>query len=61
MVELSLFNLQGKRVKELMPAQMMNPGKYVINWDGSVFPSGMYFYTIRAGNFFHTEKIILLK
>ena len=61
MVELSLFNLQGKRVKELMPAQMMNPGKYVINWDGSSFPSGMYFYTIRAGKFFQTEKLILLK
>ena len=61
MVELSLFNLQGKRVKELIPAKMMNPGKYVINWDGSSFPSGMYFYTIRAGKFFQTEKIILLK
>ena len=58
---MSLWSYQGKSVKELIPAQMMNPGNYVINWDGSSFPSGMYFYTIRAGKFFQTEKIILLK
>ena len=61
MVELSIFNLQGKKVKDLIPPQIMNPGKYIINWDGSLFSSGMYFYTIRAGKFFHSEKIILLK
>ena len=61
MVELSIFNLQGKKVKDLIPPQIINPGKYIINWDGSVFPSGMYFYTIIDGKYFHTEKIILLK
>ena len=60
-VELYLFNLQGKRVKELLSSQKMIPGDYAINWNGSSFPSGIYFYTIKVDDFFATEKIILLK
>ena len=36
-------------------------GKYIIEWDGSSFPSGIYFYLVNTGKFFQTEKIILLK
>jgi len=32
-----------------------------MEWDGSLSPSGMYFYSINTGKFFQTEKIILLK
>ena len=60
-IELSVFNINGKKVKELVPSKVMNPGKYIIEWDASFFPSGMYFYTIRAGSFFQTKKMILLK
>lgn len=60
-VELYLFNLQGKRVKELLSSQKMIPGDYAIDWNGSSFPSGIYFYTIKVDDFFATEKIILLK
>ena len=60
-VELSVFNINGKKIKELVPSKSMNPGKYVMEWDASLFPSGMYFYTIRAGSFFQSKKMILLK
>ena len=60
-VELSVFNINGKKVKELVPSKTMNPGKYIIEWDASFFPSGMYFYTIRAGSFFQSKKMVLLK
>ena len=60
-VELSIFDIQGKKVKELVPHQKMNPGKYIIEWNGSLYPSGMYFYTIRAGTFLQTKKVILIK
>ena len=60
-VELSVFNINGKKIKELVSSKSMNPGKYVMEWDASLFPSGMYFYTIRAGSFFQTKKMILLK
>ena len=60
-VELSIFDVQGKKVKELMPLQKMNPGKYTIEWNASLYPSGMYFYTIYAGTFVETNKMILIK
>ena len=60
-VELSVFNINGKKVKELVTSKTMNPGKYIIEWDASFFPSGMYFYTIRAGSFFQSKKMVLLK
>ena len=60
-VELSIFDVQGKKVKELMPPQKMNPGKYTIEWNASPYPSGMYFYTIHAGTLVETNKMILIK
>ena len=60
-VSLAVFNLQGKKVKDLISSKRMRSGKYIMEWDGSLSPSGMYFYSINAGKFFQTEKIILLK
>ena len=55
-VELYLFNLQGKRVKELLSSQKMIPGDYAIDWNGSSFPSGIYFYTIKVDDFLQLKK-----
>ena len=60
-VSLTVFNLQGKKVKDLISSKRMKSGKYIMEWDGSLSPSGMYFYSINTGKFFQTEKIILLK
>ena len=60
-VNLFIFNLQGKKVKDLISSKRMKSGKYIIEWDGSSFPSGIYFYLVDVGKFFQTEKIILLK
>lgn len=43
-----------------------NQGNYLLqwngrNWQGITLPSGMYFYTIKAGEYMRTEKMILLK
>ena len=61
MVGLAVFNLQGEKVKDLISSKRMKSGKYIIEWDGSSFPSGIYFYLVDVGKFFQTEKIILLK
>jgi hypothetical protein len=60
-VNLFIFDLQGKKVKDLISSKRMKSGKYIMEWDGSLSPSGMYFYSINTGKFFQTEKIILLK
>ncbi len=60
-VKLFIYNINGKKVKELVSSKAMDPGKYTVEWNASLFPSGMYFYTIRAGMFSQTKKMIFLK
>ena len=37
------------------------PGYYDVNFNGSNFASGMYFYKIEAGSFVQTRRMILVK
>lgn len=59
-VELSVFNALGQRVAVLengyLPA-----GEYERNFDASALPSGIYYYTLRANNFFEARNMIFLK
>ena len=59
-VSLSVFNLLGEQVgtivNEYLPA-----GSYKANWDAEDLPSGVYIYTILAGKFSQSNKMILLK
>jgi len=43
-------------VNEVKPA-----GNYEIEFDGTGLPSGVYFYQLKAGKYFETKKMILLK
>jgi hypothetical protein len=36
-------------------------GYHTINWDASDFPSGVYYYKIKADEFQAVKKMILLK
>jgi hypothetical protein len=59
-VELYIYNLLGQRVATLV-SKKQNAGVYNVEWDGSEFPSGIYYYRIKAGNFVDVKKMILLK
>jgi hypothetical protein len=37
------------------------PGTYTIRWDASLVPSGVYFYSLRAGHFMQTRKMLLVR
>ncbi len=39
----------------------MRPGDYDIRWDAKRFASGVYFITMRSGNFVSTQKVMLVK
>ena len=65
-VVLSVYNLMGQRVRELMRAEMMPAGRYTITWDGldqrgQRAGSGVYFYTLAAGPYLESRKMILMK
>lgn len=59
-VRLSVFDLLGREVVALVN-EKKNAGQYSVQWDASRFPSGIYFYTMQAGEFRETKRMILLK
>ena len=60
LVNLQIYNAEGKEVASLVNGEQ-SAGEYEINFDAENLASGVYFYKIRAGNFFQTKKMLLLK
>ncbi len=59
-VKLSVFDVTGKLVSELVNEQRA-AGYYTVEFNGSNLASGMYFYRIQTGDFISTKKMILVK
>jgi hypothetical protein len=64
-VQVKVFDMLGREVATLVNEERP-VGRYQINWNGtdnfgSKVTSGVYFYTLRAGSFVATKKMILLK
>jgi hypothetical protein len=59
-VKIILYNVLGKEVLTLVNEEKL-PGKYNVVLDRKDLSSGVYFYTIKAGEFISTKKLILLK
>jgi len=59
-VELTVSNIIGETVAVLIDDYLAS-GEYRIKFYASGIPSGIYFYTLRSGNYIKTNKMILLK
>jgi hypothetical protein len=59
-VELSVFDITGREIRKIENGYKQ-PGTHTAAFDGSQFASGLYIYTLRAGNFTASKKMILLK
>ncbi|HAP36860.1 MAG TPA: hypothetical protein DCQ28_13360, partial [Bacteroidetes bacterium] len=59
-VIVSVFNVLGKEIATLVREQQ-DAGTYSVQWNANRLSSGIYFYTLRAGNFTATKKLLLLK
>ena len=64
-VSINIYDLTGKRVKSLVNTNQ-DAGYRSINWNatnevGQPVSAGMYIYTIQAGEFRQTKKMVLLK
>jgi hypothetical protein len=64
-VSLNIYDLLGREVKSLV-SEDQTAGSYNVTWNGTdnlgiKVPSGVYLYTLNAGNFVVSKKMILMK
>jgi M6 family metalloprotease-like protein len=59
-VSLKIFDVLGKNVATIVEEEL-SAGSYQRRWDASRYPSGMYFYRLKAGAFTETKKLLLLR
>ncbi|MGE5497808.1 MAG: T9SS type A sorting domain-containing protein, partial [Syntrophothermus sp.] len=59
-VILKVYDMLGKEVKMLMN-EYKEAGTHSVQFNASTLPSGIYVYTIQAGEFRNSKKLMLLK
>ena len=59
-VVIKVYDILGNEVKTLVNEEK-EQGEYTINFDANNLASGLYLYSIQAGSFIETKKMILLK
>lgn len=62
---LAVYNMLGERVRTLVDA-FQSPGQYSVSWDakdeyGMNVPSGIYLYSIKAGGFTQTKRMVYVR
>ncbi len=60
LVTLTVYNILGEETAVLINKQMP-AGNQSIEWNASNYPSGVYFYKLKAGDFTETKKMVLVK
>lgn len=59
-VDISVYDVTGKESARII-SQKLEAGSYSYLWNAENFPSGVYFYSIRAEKFYSTKKMVLIK
>lgn len=59
-VELKVYDITGRGIASLLNQQLY-AGVYEYEWNASNMPSGIYLYSIKAGEYSSTKKMVLVK
>jgi hypothetical protein len=59
-VDITIYNQLGQKVETLISKEM-EAGYHELQWSAVQYSSGVYFYTINAGQFKSVKKMLLLK
>ncbi|MBZ0204151.1 MAG: T9SS type A sorting domain-containing protein, partial [Ignavibacteria bacterium] len=59
-VKLVVFDILGREVTTLVNEYKI-AGIYTVDFDASMYSSGVYFYRIESGDFSQTKKMLLIK
>jgi hypothetical protein len=57
---LIIYDILGRVVTTLVNTRL-SPGSYEVEFDSSKYASGLYFYSLEAGNHKETKKMVLIK
>jgi len=60
MVQLNIYNLKGQKVNVIKDAFTL-PGHYSVIWNGTNYPSGIYFVILHSSNSIVKQKMMLIK
>ena len=60
LVTLKVYSILGQEVATLVN-EVKTAGNYFVDFDASNFSSGVYFYSIKAGDFNDTKRMFLIK
>jgi hypothetical protein len=60
LVTLKVYDITGREAATLVN-EAQAPGEYEVKFDVSRLSSGVYFYTLRAGGFLATKKLVLMR
>ncbi|MBC8486026.1 MAG: T9SS type A sorting domain-containing protein, partial [Bacteroidetes bacterium] len=59
-VKLIIYDVLGREITTLVD-EKLNAGRYDVNWDGSSYPSGVYFYRLVTDEYVNVKRMVLLK
>jgi hypothetical protein len=59
-VRLAIFNALGNKIQSLVDGFYYS-GRYLVTWDASAFPSGVYFYRLQTQKSVETKRLMLVK
>ncbi len=59
-VKLMIYDILGREIRTLVN-EVKQAGKYTVEFNGSNFASGVYFYRIEAGKFTEVKRMVLIK
>lgn len=59
-VTLKVYDILGKEIATIVNEEKP-AGVYVVEFDGGILTSGIYYYQLKAGNYTETKKMVLMK
>lgn len=59
-VTIKIYDMSGREL-EILFNDFRTAGRYIVGFNASHLASGVYFYTIKAGNFEQTRRMLLIK
>ena len=59
-VSVDVFNIAGQKIATVAD-DFMSSGSHSVSWDATGFSGGVYFYTVKSGDFSKTMKMTLIK